>query len=224
MSGASIKIREIYTMGAGHRLSLIFALAVLPACLASAQTRPWPTDAPQGGQQANPAWPDAGAPAAAPATAPLASPAPMMLPGYGTPDLAAAPQGPAAACIAEFTKLREDVEKRGKAARAASERKASREEMCKHITGYSTAEQKWYKFTEENTTKCGIPPQIAQQLKTMHTHTEQTRANVCSPAAAGPAPPSLADALGTTRLPTPETTKTGSGTLDTLTGNAIQNR
>jgi len=39
--------------------------------------------------------------------------------------------------------------------------------------------------------------------------------------AAAPAP-SLSDALGTTRLPTPETTRTGSGTLDTLTGNAIQ--
>ena len=41
---------------------------------------------------------------------------------------------------------------------------------------------------------------------------------------AGPAAPSLSDALGTTKLPTPQTTKTGNGTLDTLTGNAIQSR
>jgi len=36
------------------------------------------------------------------------------------------------------------------------------------------------------------------------------------------APPSLADALGTTRLPSPEAGKSGSGTLDTLTGSALQ--
>jgi hypothetical protein len=58
----------------------------------------------------------------------------------------------------------------------------------------------------------------------VHGHTEQTREKICAAAPAGGAAvaPSLSDALGTTRLPTPETTKTGNGTLDTLTGNAIQ--
>ena len=126
-------------------------------------------------------------------------------------------------CLVEFTKMRDDVQKKGLAAKAASERKATQEEMCKHITVYAAAEAKWVKFTESNVATCGIPRDVAQQLKTMHGRTEQSRKNVCAPGAtAEPAGPSLSDALGTSRLPMPETTKSGSGTLDTLTGNAIQ--
>jgi hypothetical protein len=124
-------------------------------------------------------------------------------------------------CMAEFAKLRDDVQKRGLAAKAAGQRKVSSEEMCKHIMDYSAAELKWVKYTEANITSCGIPAEVAQQLKQVHSNTEQTKAKIC---AAGPsaAPPSLSDALGTSRLPTPETTKSGSGTLDTLTGPALQ--
>jgi hypothetical protein len=126
-------------------------------------------------------------------------------------------------CMAEFGRLRDDVQKRGLAAKAAGQRKVSREEMCKHITDYSAAELKWVKYTESNVTSCGIPAEVAQQLKQVHSNTEQTKTKIC---AAGPgptaAPPSLSDALGTSRLPTPETTKSGNGTLDTLTGSALQ--
>ena len=139
----------------------------------------------------------------------------------GAPPMASPFGGGAPPCMAEFARLREDVQKRGLAAKAAGQRKVSREEMCKHITDYSAAELKWVKYTEANTTSCGIPAEVAQQLKQVHSNTEQTKAKIC---AAGPtaAPPSLSDALGTSRLPTPETAKSGSGTLDTLTGNAIQ--
>ena len=61
-------------------------------------------------------------------------------------------------CLAEFLRLREDVDKKGRTAKAASEHKATREEMCKHITAYAAAELKWVKFTEANTAACGIPP------------------------------------------------------------------
>ena len=117
--------------------------------------------------------------------------------------------------MAEFARLREDVQKRGLAAKAAGQRKASREEMFKHITVYSAAELKWVKYTETNVTSCGIPTEVVSQLKQVHSNTEQTKEKICAP---GPtaAPPSLSDALGTSRLPTPETTKSGSGTLDTL--------
>jgi len=160
----------------------------------------------------------------------MMGPAPMAMPAPGFGGAPPPQGGPFAGggggvppCIAEFTKLRDDVEKKGKAAKAASDRKATREEMCKHITVYAQAELKWVKYTETNVTACGIPPQVAQQLKTVHGRTEETREKICSAAAAPTAaPPSLSDALGTTKLPTPETTKTGSGTLDTLTGNAIQ--
>jgi hypothetical protein len=139
----------------------------------------------------------------------------------GAPTMASPPGGGGAPpCMAEFAKLRDDVQKRGQAAKAAGERKVSREEMCKHITAYSAAELKWVKYTEANTASCGIPGEVVQQLKQVHSNTEQTKEKIC---AAGPsaAPPSLSDALGTSRLPTPGTTKSGSGTLDTLTGSAI---
>ncbi len=125
-------------------------------------------------------------------------------------------------CLAEFTKLREDVEKKGLAAKAAGQKHAPREEMCKLITTYAAAEAKWVKFTETGVQSCGIPAQIATQLTKVHTNTEQTREKVC---AAGPGPggpPSLSEALGTTRLAAPEAAKAGNGTLDTLTGSAIR--
>jgi hypothetical protein len=211
-------------MRAGHRLSLIVAFALWPACQAGAQNMPWPSDGARPGGAAAP-WPGAGAPAAAPmgAMTPMMSPAPVAGPGFGGPPAGAGPGG-VPPCLTEFTRLREEVEKKGKAAKAAGEHKATREEMCKYITTYSQAEAKWVKFTESSVATCGIPAQLAQQLKTIHTHTEQTREKICAAATTNSvaAAPSLSDALGTNRLPTPETTKTGAGTLDTLTGNAIQ--
>jgi hypothetical protein len=195
-------------MGTGQRRLLIVAVMMLAAGPAAAQTLPWPTDAPRAGTPAP--WPGERATATAPS--PMGAPPPMASPfGGGAPP-----------CMAEFARLREDVQKRGLAAKAAGQRKVSREEMCKHITDYSAAELKWVKYTEANTASCGIPAEVAQQLKQVHSNTEQTKAKIC---AAGPgpsaAPPSLSDALGTSRLPTPETTKSGSGTLDTLTGSAL---
>jgi hypothetical protein len=127
-------------------------------------------------------------------------------------------------CLAEFLRLREDVDKKGRTAKAASEHKgATREEMCKHITAYAAAELKWVKFTEANTGACGIPPSVGQELKSVHNRTEETKTKICAAGPAGPvAGPSLSDALGTSRIPAPATTRTGGGTLDTLTGNAIQ--
>jgi len=152
----------------------------------------------------------------------MMSPQPTPIPGFGAP-ASPLPEG-AQQCIAEFTKLREDVEKKGKTAKAASERKVTRDEMCKYVTAYAVAEVKWSKFADDNQTKCGIPPQVVAQLKAVRGATDQTREKICAAQAAAPAAPSLSDALGTTRLPTPTTNKTGSGTLDTLTGNAIQAR
>ncbi len=217
-------------MRASHRLSLIVALTVGPACQAFAQAS-WPGEGPKTGQSA---WPGAGGPAPAPMMGAPAAPPPGGFsggpppggfgggppPGMGGPP-GAGPTAAQQACFAEFTKLREDVEKKGKAARAGGEHKISREEMCKLITAFTTAEMKWIKFSEAGVNTCGIPAQIIQQLKTAHHNSDQTREKICAAPPAPPAP-SLSDALGTTRLPTPETTRTGSGTLDTLTGNAIQ--
>jgi hypothetical protein len=127
-------------------------------------------------------------------------------------------------CMADFTKLREEVEKKGLAAKAAGQKRASREEMCKLITSYAASEAKWVKFTETGVGTCGIPPQIANQLKQVHANTEQTKEKICAAGPAGPAAgPSLSEALGTNRLAPQDSTKTaGGGTLDTMTGPAIR--
>ena len=206
-------------MGTGPRIFVIVAAAMLPACSAVAQTLPWPADAPRPAAPAP--WPGSSAPAAAPMPAPAMSPMGAMPPPQASPFGGGGGMPP---CMTEFTKMREDVQKKGLAAKAAGQRKVSREEMCKHITAYSVAELKWVKYSETNVTTCGIPAEVVQQLKQVHTNTEQAKERICAAGPAAAAPPSLSDALGTTRLPTPETTKSGSGTLDTLTGNAIQQR
>jgi hypothetical protein len=127
-------------------------------------------------------------------------------------------------CVVEFGKLRDDVQKKGMAAKTAQEHKVAREEMCKIVTAYAAAEQKWLKFAETGVTACGIPNEVVSQLKQVHARTEQAKTNICSagpPGGVAAAAPSLSDALGTSRLQL-ETKKTGGNYLDTMTGNAIQ--
>src|SRR5262245_9890611 len=105
----------------------------------------------------------------------------MILPvGQAVAQTLAWPSNPPPPCMAEFAKLREDVQKRGLAAKAAGQRKASREEMCKHITAYSAVELKWVKYTDANVTSCGIPTEVVQQLKQVHSNTEQTKEKLCA--------------------------------------------
>jgi hypothetical protein len=83
-------------------------------------------------------------------------------------------------CMAEFAELRDDVQKRGLAAKAAGQRKASREEMCKNITAYGAAELKWVKYSEDNVTSCAIPTELVSQLKQAHSNTEQIKEKICA--------------------------------------------
>ena len=100
-----------------------------------------------------------------------------------------------------FIPLREEAEKRGKLIKAASDRHAPPDEACKLIGNYGQAEVKMIKYVEANAAKCGIPPQIAEQLKTGHKNTEAMQKKVCDGGAAGsstrgPAGPSLSEVLG----------------------------
>ena len=79
-----------------------------------------------------------------------------------------------------FVPLREEAEKRGKLIKAASERHAPPDEACKLIGNYSQAEVKMIKYVEANSAKCGIPPQIAEQLKAGHKNTEAMQKKVCA--------------------------------------------
>ena len=126
----------------------------------------------------------------------------------------------------QFVALREEVEKHGKALQAAGGRKAGPDVACKLIGNYAAAEVKMISYVEKNSAKCGIPPQIADQLKQGHKGTETLLKKVCDAAkqmrTAGPAGPTLSDVLGTSSAaPEATVTKKGGSTFDTLTGNAL---
>jgi hypothetical protein len=135
--------------------------------------------------------------------------------------------GPSAACMNGFLPLREDAEKKGKLIKAAGERHAPPDEACKLIMNYGQAELKMLKYVEVNSAKCGIPPQVSDQLKTGHKNTEALQTRVCGVAeqmknrpAAGP---TLSEVLGSSTSP-PEATHShkGGSTFDTLNGNVLQ--
>jgi hypothetical protein len=170
-----------------------------------------------------------GAPAAA-SPFPSAGVAPVMggAGGFGPPPGAPRPGagGPPEACMKAFVPLREDAEKKGKMIKAASDRHALPDEACKLIGNYAAAEIKMINYIEKNSAKCGIPPQIGDQLKASHKGTETLKGKVCDAAkqmrTAGPAGPTLSDVLGTsTALPEATPVKKGGSTFDTLNGNVL---
>jgi hypothetical protein len=198
------------------RLPLILVVIALSTCGASAQTMPWPTDPP----------PASGAPA------PMAAPAPMMGAPMATPrPMPGPPSGAQQECMTQFTQLRTNVEKFrdvldkvAASSRSKSEKKASREDVCKAITNYAAAEGKWTKFIVDNTARCGIPPEVGKQASAGHAKTQGVRQKICAAGPAGggaPAAPSLSDALGTSRQPLRGDSSTTRGTFDTLSGSAI---
>ena len=160
----------------------------------------------------------------APSTFPSNGAAPVAGGGFGggppPPSV-----GPSDACMKNFVPLREETEKRGKMIKAASDRKATPDEACKLIGNYSKAEQKMISYVAANSAKCGIPPQIGDQLKAAHKNTEAMQQRVCAVAAqrpTGPAGPSLSEVLGSSAaLPEASPVKKGGSTFDTLNGNVL---
>jgi hypothetical protein len=151
--------------------------------------------------------------------------APIAGGGMGAPPPPQA-SGGADACMKGFLPLREEAEKRGKMIKAASDRKASPVEACKLVKNFGAAESKMLKYVETNSAKCGIPPQISDQLKAGHKNTEKMQTQVCNMAQqaaqqARPAGPSLSEVLGSAALPEAQTVKKGGSTFDTLNGNVL---
>jgi hypothetical protein len=202
------------TFHAGH----VFAQAAFPAPLpnqsaAAGGASPFPP--------VNGAAPSASI--GAPAPFPTEGAAPVSKGFSGPPPQAAG--GPADACMKGFVPLREEAERRGKLIKAASDRKAPPDEACKLIGNFGQAELKMIKYVETNSAKCGIPPQIAEQLKNGHKNTEKMQKQVCAvaqQAAARPAGPSLSEVLGSSAaLPEAQPVKKGGSTFDTLNGNVL---
>ena len=133
--------------------------------------------------------------------------------------------GPSDECMKGFIPLREEAEKRGKLIKAASDRHAAPDEACKLIGNFAQSEIKMIKYVESHAAKCGIPPQIADQLKSGHKNTETMQQKVCAVAQQqqkGPAGPSLSEVLGSSAaLPEATAVKKGGSTFDTLNGNVL---
>jgi len=230
-------------MGWGRILPVMVVVAWASA--AAAQT-PWPSQQPQQQQQAWPgqpqqqkeaAWPSQSQPQQPPQQHPAAWPAhsaaapggaPPMMPPGGMSSGGMSPMGGQRPppCFEEFVKLRGDFEKRAQATKAGSERKVQREEFCKLVTTLAAASSKWTKFTVAKASSCGIPGDAVTQIKAQDEHIGKLKEQVCNAGAqqAG-APPSLAEALGTDRLPLDESEKSSvkrGGVLDSLTGTPIR--
>ena len=208
-----------------RRLIVPLTIAAFTACAAQANAQ-GAFPAPLPGQAASPFPPVNGE---APANAsPLTGAAPLTG-GAPTQPMGAPPQGgagPSEACMKGFVPLREEAEKRGKLIKAASDRHAQPDEACKLIENYSQAELKMMEYVKVNSTKCGIPPQISEQMKKGHVGTEAMIKKVCGMAQAqgqrGPAGPSLSEVLGSAAvLPEATPTKKGGSAFDTLNGNVL---
>jgi hypothetical protein len=126
--------------------------------------------------------------------------------------------GPPAICN-NFVKLKEEAELRGRGIQEAS-KTHDRKVMCGAVTHFVEQETKVVKFLVDNQTTCGVPEQALSSAKASHQKTVEFRDKVCAEAPP-PKPPSLSDALGTPTLDTGKNTKTGRGTLDSLTGNPL---
>ncbi len=141
---------------------------------------------------------------------------PGAFPGQG-------PQEPP--CMAEFKPLRTETEKRAAAIKAAAAKHAPPQEICQLFTRFIESEGKVVKFMEKNAATCGIPAQIVSTSKGNHTKTMETREKVCAAASSGATEArrglGLGDALGMRAIPTPDTTTTGAGTFDSLSGNPL---
>ena len=162
---------------------------------------------------------------AAPSSFPVTGAAPVAGTAFERPS-GPPPGGAQDQCMKGFVPLREEAEKRGKMIKAAGERHAGPDEACKLIGNFGQAELKMIKYVQTNSERCGIPPQIADQLKTGHKNTENLQKKVCSVAQQqqqrGPAGPSLSEVLGSSAsVPEVNVAKKGGSTFDTLNGNVL---
>jgi hypothetical protein len=109
-----------------------------------------------------------------------AFPAPITGSAFERGSASPSQAGPSDECMKEFAPLREEAEQRSKLIKAASEQHASAVEACKLIGNFRQAEIKMIKYVESHAAKCGIPPQIADQLKAGHKNSENMQQKVCA--------------------------------------------
>jgi hypothetical protein len=200
---------------AGIRAQSAFPAPLPNGVAAPASASPFP---PVNGA-ASPFPPVGGAPSPFPSTG-----AAPVTGGFSPPQQAGPPGGED--CMKQFLPLRQEAEKRGALIKAASQRHAPPQEACKLIGNFAQSELKMISYIQANAQKCGIPPNVGEQMRSGHKNTEKMMAQVCNAAQQvqqrGPAAPSLADVLGSSAaMPEATATRRGGSTFDTLNGNVL---
>jgi hypothetical protein len=123
---------------------------------------------------------------------------------------------------AAFVQLRTEAQEKAMAVRTAIEKKVDRKDVCTLVQRFYASEGTVVKFLEENKSWCNIPDEAITAAKQNHERTLKFRTAACTEAPqAKPRPPSLSDAIGGPSVDTRENTKTGRGTLDSLSGNPL---
>ena len=123
-------------------------------------------------------------------------------------------------CMQQFLPMRAEAEKRAGVLQAGINKKKTPPEICQLFRSFSDAV---VNYAVANQTGCGIPPDAVAQMKKNHAKTNEVRDKVCNVAQQQPkaAGPNLGEALGFGSLPNAETTRAGTGTLDSLSGNPL---
>ena len=145
----------------------------------------------------------------------------MAGPGMGGPGMAPGGSAGMPPCMSQFLPMRAEAEKRAGVLQAGINHKKPRPEICQLFRSFSEAEEKVVKFAAANQVGCGIPPDAVAMMKKNHVKTAEVRDRVCAEGPRAATGPNLGEALGMRTLPTAETTRSGTGTLDTLSGNPL---
>ncbi len=141
----------------------------------------------------------------------------------GGPGMGAGPSAGMPPCMSKFLPMRAEAEKRAGVLQAGINKKRPPAELCQLFRSFSEAEAKVVNFATTNQAGCGIPPDAVATMKKNHAKTTEVRDKVCAVAQqpAKPSGPNLGEALGMGSLPSAETTRAGTGTLDSLSGNPL---
>jgi hypothetical protein len=83
------------------------------------------------------------------------------------------------ACIGPFAAHRQEVEKLAAAVIAGSQKRVSREDLCKLVSAYAAAEANWLQYAEANVMTCAIPKSTVDEIKRGHAGTSQVREKIC---------------------------------------------
>ena len=122
----------------------------------------------------------------------------------------------------DFMQLRTDAQQKAAAVRDATQHKAERKKICELMTRFSAAEETMVKFLVANKTWCGVPDAAITAAKAGHENTLKFKKLACTEApVAQPKQPTLSDAIAQPSVDTGSNTRTGHGTLDSLSGNPL---